>query len=53
MVPELGFLILFTFGCAGSLSLCRLSVVVANRDHSLVVEWLLIVVACLVVEHGL
>ena len=42
------------FGCAGSLVLCRLSLVAARAAYSLVVlRKLLIVVASLVGEHGL
>ena len=44
----------FCFGCNGSLSLCRLSLVTVSKSHSLVVvRRLLIVVTCLVVEHRL
>ena len=43
----------FLNGCTGFL-LCRLSLAAVSRDYSLVaVHWLLIVVASLVVEHGL
>ena len=45
---------LFIFVCAGSLLLCRLSLVVASRDCSLVATHrLLTAVASLVVEHRL
>jgi len=46
-------LFLFVFGCAGSLLLCRLSLVMASWGYPLVeVHRLLTVVASLVVEHG-
>ena len=44
---------LFIFGCAGSLLLCGLSVVVASGSYSLVAEHRLLVMASLVGEHGL
>ena len=47
-------IILFIFGCAGSLLLCCLFLVVASRGYSLVaVCGLLIAVASLVAQHGL
>ena len=43
----------FIFGCAGSLLLCRLSLVAGSGGHSLVeVHGLLIAVASLVLENG-
>ena len=47
-------IILFIFGCAGSLLLHGLSLAVADQGYSLVVVCgLLIVVASIVVEHRL
>ena len=47
-------IILFIFGCAGSLLLCGLSLVLGTRGYSLAVAYrLLIVVASLAAKHGL
>ena len=47
-------IILFIFGCAGSLLLCRLPLVLGTRGYSLAVAYrLLIVVASLAAKHGL
>ena len=50
---KLIFIYLFIFGCTGSLLLLYFSLVAANRGYSSCVFRLLIVVAFLVVEHGL
>ena len=44
---------LFMFGCAGSLLLCRLSLVVVSRGYSAVVEYALVIALASLVKHRL
>ena len=54
LFKKCNFVYLFIFGCAGSLFVQGLSLVVASRGYSLVAGCgLLMAVASLVVEHGL